>query len=117
MDDIKTTIFAVLKELETRKCQAAATDPAQHFSKVFAKKELQHIKLAYFRKGILAITVDSATWMYHLSMRKQDVLRRLIELSREVKDVRFVIGEIEPQDAGRPARLKEGGAKKVAKPG
>ena len=115
MDDIKTTIFAVLKELETRKCQAAATDPAQHFSKVFDKKELRHIKPAYFRKGILAITVDSATWMYHLSMRKQEVLRRLVELSKEVKDVRFVIGEIEAQDAGRQSRPKAGSAKKVAK--
>jgi len=117
MDDIKTTIFAVLKDLETRKCRAAATDPAQHFSKVFAKKELQHIKPAYFRKGILAITVDSATWMYHLSMRKQEVLRKLAGLNKDVKDVRFVIGEIEPPDAGRPARPKAGGAKKVAKAG
>jgi hypothetical protein len=115
MEDIKATIAAVLKELETRKCQAAATDPAQHFSKVFAKKELQHIKLAYFRKGILAITVDSATWMYHLSMRKQEVLRRLVELNREVKDVRFVIGEIDAPDTGRQSRSKAGGAKKVAK--
>jgi hypothetical protein len=115
MDEIKTTIAAVLKELETRKVQAAASDPAQHFSKVFAKKELQHLKLAYFRKGILAITVDSATWMYHLSMRKQEVLRRLSDLSKDVKDVRFVIGEIEEAETGRQSRPKAGGTKKVAK--
>jgi hypothetical protein len=94
MDDIKNTIFAVLKDLETRKDHTAAVDPAQHFSKVFSKRELQHLQLAYFRKGILAITVDSATWLYHLSLKKQELLRKLIELSAEVKDVRFVIGEI-----------------------
>ena len=115
MDEIKTTIAAVLKELETRKAQAAVSDPAQHFSKIFSKKELQHIKLAYFRKGILAITVDSATWLYHLSMHKQDLLRRLEGLSKEVKDVRFVIGEIEADDTGRQSSPKAGGAKKVAK--
>jgi len=94
MDDIKSTIVAVLKDLETRKNRAAVSDPAQHFSKVFSKKELSHLELAYFRKGILAITVDSATWLYHLSLRKQELLRKLAGLSAEVKDVRFVIGEI-----------------------
>jgi hypothetical protein len=117
MDDIKTTIFSVLKELETRKRLAEATDPAQHFSKVFEKKELKHIRPAYFRKGILAITVDSAAWMYHLSMRKQDVLRRLKGLNGDVKDVRFVIGEIEAQVSAAKARSRAGSAKKVAKPG
>ena len=94
MDDIKSTIVAVLKDLETRKDRAAAVDPAQHFSKVFSRKELAHIELAYFRKGILAITVDSATWLYHLNLRKQELLRKMVELSAEVKDIRLVIGEI-----------------------
>ena len=94
MDDIKSTIAAVLKDLETRKDQTVALDPAQYFSKIFSKKELAHLQLAYFRKGILAITVDSATWLYYLSMRKQEMLRKLAALSAEVKDVRFVIGEI-----------------------
>ena len=105
MDDIKDTIVLVLQDLKTRKDKAAATDPAQHFNKIFSKKELSHIEPAYFRKGILAVTVDSATWLYHLSLRKQELLRSMAELSREVKDIRFVIGEIKAR----------GSAKKVAK--
>jgi hypothetical protein len=94
MDDIKSTIAQVLKDLETRKDRAAVSDPQQHFAKVFTKKELQHVALAYFRKGILAVTVDSSTWLYHLNLRKAQLLRQLTELSGEVKDIRFVIGEI-----------------------
>ena len=94
MDDIKNTIAAVLKDLEMRKDLTAVNDPAQHFGKVFSKRELLHLEPAYFRKGILAITVDSATWLYHVSLRKQELLRKFKELSTEVKDVRFVIGEI-----------------------
>ncbi|HQO37349.1 MAG TPA: DciA family protein [Candidatus Omnitrophota bacterium] len=94
MDDIRTTIAAVLKDLETRKTKTAASDPAQYFAKVFAKKELRHVRLAYFRNGICAIAVDSAPWMYHLNLRKRDLLAKLREYSMDVKDIRFVIGEI-----------------------
>jgi len=106
MDDIKNTIAAVLKDMETRKDRVAASDPAQYFNKVFSKKEQAHLRLAYFRKGILAITVDSATWLYHLSLRKQELLRKLVELSGEVKDVRFVIGEIKVAKAGERGTIK-----------
>jgi hypothetical protein len=110
MDDIKSTIAQVLGDLKTRKEKAAAADPAQHFSRVFAKKELSHVKPAYFRKGILAVTVDSATWLYHLSLRKQELIRKMAELSKEVKDIRFVIGEIEPRGAAKKvAKAKERG--------
>jgi hypothetical protein len=106
MDDIKDTIAAVLKDLETRKERTAAADPAQHFGQIFSKRELTHLQLAYFRKGILAITVDSATWLYHLSLRKQELLRKLAALSTDVKDVRFVIGEIKVAKTAERGTIK-----------
>ena len=106
MDSIKDTIALVLKDLETRKERTAAVDPAQYFSKVFTKKELQHVRLAYFRKGIAAITVDSSTWLYHLNLRKQELLRKLAGLSSEVKDIRFVIGEIKVAKRSQRGKIK-----------
>jgi len=95
MDNIKNTILSVLKNLETRTEQARIADPARHFNEIFTKKELRHLKPAYFRKGIVAVTVDSSSWMYHLSLRKQELLRKLSALNPDVKDIRFVIGEID----------------------
>ena len=40
---------------------------------------------------------------YHLSLRKQEILRKLIGYCAEIKDVRFVIGEI------KVAKTKERG--------
>lgn len=94
MEDLKITVAAVLKDLETRKTQAAANDPARYFDKVFAKKELRHIRPAYFRNGICAISVESSTWMYHLNLRKQDLLAKMRDFLPDIKDIRFVIGEI-----------------------
>jgi hypothetical protein len=103
MDDIKSTVAAVLKDLGARKSRADAVDPQNYFAKVFEKKELRHLEFAYFRKGILAIAVDSATWLYHLSLRKQEISRKFNENCAEIKDVRFVIGEI------KVAKTKERG--------
>ncbi len=92
MDDIKSTIASVLKNLETRSEQNRVADPARFFNEVFTKKELKHIKPAYFRKGIVAVTVDTSGWMYLLSLRKHEILGKLRALDKEVRDIRFVIG-------------------------
>jgi len=56
------------------------------------KKELGHIKVNYFRRGILGVNVDSSAWLYYLSLKKDTLLAHLQTKSRAVKEIRFYVG-------------------------
>ena len=61
--------------------------------KTLTEKELGHIKFNYFKRGILNITVDSSSWLYQLSLSKDDLLARLRKKLKEIKDIRLRLGE------------------------
>jgi hypothetical protein len=94
MEAVKDIVKNIMQELETKKTKPR-DDPCLLLKKVLTKKELGHIKFNYFRKGILNVSVDSSTWLYHLNLQKKHLLGRLIKESGAVKDIRFRIGEIE----------------------
>lgn len=62
--------------------------------KTLTKKELNHVKFSYFRRGVLGIIVDSSSWLYYLNLHKQRLLTRLCKKFDKIKDIRFVLGEI-----------------------
>jgi len=93
MELIKDAIQDLIQALETRR-QAVPEDGLEVFlKKLLTKRELGHIKFNYFRKGILSIKVDSSTWLYHLSLQKEDLLTKLRQKYSTIKDIRFCIGE------------------------
>ncbi len=112
METIKNIISGVIEGLVTRKTGGLKGDPQVLLEKVLTKKELEHIKVSYFKKGILNVIVDSSSQLYNLNLHKEDLLDRinkkslscfscdegagLDKKSREllVKDIRFQIGEI-----------------------
>jgi len=94
MEAIKETIRNVLQSLSEKK-QKPTLNPEELLKKVLTKKELGHIKFNYFRKGILSMNVDSSTWLYSLSLRKENLLVGLKEKLVDLKDIRFYIGETE----------------------
>lgn len=90
MEDIKNTVASLLKKLERQKlsCQ---DDPALWIKKILTKKELKHIKIDYFRQGVLRIKVDSSVWLFALRLRKEDLLKRISLYTSNIKDIRFIL--------------------------
>ena len=70
-------------------------NPEQWLKKALTKKELRHIKVKYFSKGILGLSVDSSAWLYILSLRKEELLNKLKQDSPGLKNINLRIGEIE----------------------
>lgn len=89
-------IKAILENLISRleKDKVGLLLPQELLKKVLTKKELGHIKINYFRKGILSINVDSSVLLYQLSLQKKRILAALGSESVQIKDIRFRIGEI-----------------------
>ena len=94
MDKIKDVVSSVMEEWNTKKVGGGKDAPAYWLKKVLTKRELAHIKVNYFKKGILGVWVDSSGWLYALHLRKTDLLDKLREVTGDVKDIRIRIGAI-----------------------
>jgi len=82
-----------MTSLQARQCPADK-DPEVLIKKILTKKELGHIKVRYFKKGTLGLTVDSSTWLYYFNLQKRDFLGKLHTQSGAIENIRFYIGEI-----------------------
>lgn len=94
MEEIKDTITKVIKSLEEKKNASGGADIEDVLKKVLTKSEIKHIKIQYFRSGVLGLAVDSSAWMYAITLRKQVLLAAFEAASCAVKDVRLSIGAI-----------------------
>ena len=94
MEKIKDTIELVIQDLLAKKGGLNDEGPEAWLRKVLTKKEMGHIKLQYFRKGILGLSVDSSSWMYSLGLKKEIILNKLRQCSKDVKELRFSIGDL-----------------------
>jgi len=92
MEAIKDTIKSVMQSWREKK--TSPNNPEALLRKVFTARELKHIKFHYFKKGTLGVQVESSSWLYHLSLKKPDLLAKISKKSAEIKDIRFHIGEI-----------------------
>lgn len=94
MQPLKNTLDALMLGLVAKKAGSPGAHPEQWLKKALTKKELQHIKIKYFSKGILGLSVDSSAWLYILSLKKEDLLNKLKQESPVVKNINLRIGEI-----------------------
>jgi len=94
MEAIKETVAGILFKLQEKKEGKTDTTPSGLLKRCLTKKELEHIKFSYFKKGVVGITVDSSAWLYQLSLQKVRILQTLSEYSKDIKDIRFRLGEI-----------------------
>jgi hypothetical protein len=94
MELIKDTIKNVIQSWRGKKQGSPKHDPEAVLKKILTKKELGHIKFNYYKRGIFSINVDSSAWLYHLNLRKEDLLAGLRRKFSDIKDIRFFIGEI-----------------------
>ncbi len=91
---MKNTIDEVMRSFESKKNDSSGADPREWLKKALTKKELGHIKVKYFSKGVLGLSVDSSAWLYMLGLKKEKMLRDLKKLNSGLKDISLRIGEI-----------------------
>ncbi|MCX5694324.1 MAG: DciA family protein [Candidatus Omnitrophica bacterium] len=94
MELLNKTLNQVMRQLSEKKTNFLGNGPEQWLKKALTKKELGHIRVKYFQKGVLSINVDSSTWLYVLSLKKEDLLAQLKKENPELKSISFRIGEI-----------------------
>ncbi|MDD5128086.1 MAG: hypothetical protein PHO40_00315 [Candidatus Omnitrophica bacterium] len=91
---LKNTVEEIMRGLAAKKTDYSGGDPQAWLKKALTKKELGHIKVKYFSKGILGLSVDSSAWLYILSLKKEELLNSLKKENPGLKDVNLRIGEI-----------------------
>lgn len=94
MELLKNTLDEVMRQLGAKKTVFQDTGPQRWLKKALTKKELGHIRVKYFNKGILGLNVDSSAWLYILSLKKEALLKELKKENPELKNINFRIGEV-----------------------
>ena len=94
MELLKDTLNDLMRQLGAKKTVFQDKGPQQWLKKVLTKKELEHIRVKYFNKGILSLNVDSSAWLYILSLKKEELLSELKKESPELKNINFRIGGV-----------------------
>jgi len=97
MDTIKDAISSFLHELEDKRNKISKLNPDEQLKKVLTKRELEHIKLNNFKKGILSFIVDSSSWMYYFNLKKETLIKEFKKDIKDLKDIRFRIGDVHDQ--------------------
>jgi len=93
MEQIKDTIKSVIGGLVEKRA-LPGSDPELLLKNALTKKELKHIKCSNFRKGILSVNVDSSSWLYAVSLKKEALLKTVQAGCSAVKEIHFRIGEV-----------------------
>ena len=91
---MKNTLDELMRSLSSKKTNSSGADPQEWLKKALTKKELGHIKVKYFSKGVLGLSVDSSAWLYILSLKKEDLLNRMKKENQDLKNINLRIGEI-----------------------
>ena len=94
MELLKNTIDEFMRSLSSKKTDSPDADPQGWIKKALTKKELGHIKVKYFSKGVLGLSVDSSAWLYILSLKKEELVDKLKKQNPGLKNIQFSIGEI-----------------------
>ncbi len=60
------------------------------------KKAAGHSAPASLRRSTLVVNVDGSSWLYELTLKRRDILRKLKSefAGKKIKELRFRIGEV-----------------------
>lgn len=94
MEKIRDTIATVLHSLQKPGGLGPAPGPEDWLSRVLTPQERCHVAVAYFRKGVLGLKVDSSSRLYHMMLHRQKMKEQLAAFCAEIKDIRFTVGAI-----------------------
>lgn len=93
MEAIKDTLNDLMQGLKVRRQKSIQADPEGLLKKLLTKKELTHIKIGSLRRGTLRVNVDSSSWLYRLSLEKENLLEKISKEYPAIKEIRFFLGE------------------------
>jgi hypothetical protein len=91
---IKDAVRSVINRLQVRQEVGGEEDPLDAMKNILTKSELEHIKINYFRKGLIYAYVDSSSWLYTCTLKKEIYLKQIRLACPSVQDIRFRIGEV-----------------------
>ncbi|RJO65432.1 MAG: DUF721 domain-containing protein [Candidatus Omnitrophota bacterium] len=92
MDAIKNTVQSLLSRWRSK--QKPCKDSYERYiKKILTNREIKHITLNNFKSGTLTLYIDSSSWLYHLQLKKDQLLKQIQVDCPEVRDIRFFLGE------------------------
>ena len=94
MELLKNTLEDLMRQLGDKKNVFQDAGPQQWLKNALTKKELRHIRVKYFSKGILGLSVDSSAWLYVFSLKKEELLGKLKQENAQIKNINLRIGEL-----------------------
>jgi predicted nucleic acid-binding Zn ribbon protein len=98
MEKIKDIIENVLNKIEGKQKKENSLYIVDIWEKVVGKTIAQHTKPVFYKKKVLHVVVDQATWVYELNQKyKKELIRLINEESKEeyLKDICFKVGDID----------------------
>ncbi|MFA5005366.1 MAG: DciA family protein [Candidatus Omnitrophota bacterium] len=93
MEQIKETLKIVMRDLCGEKKLIAPGACEECLKKTLTKKELEHIRINYFKKGILSLYVDSSSWLYALNLKKEEILTKLQQENSAITKIVLRLGD------------------------
>ena len=92
---IDSVIKSIIKKLD-RQSNPTIEEIEKIWRKAAGAKALSHTKPASFRKKRLIINVDGSSWLYELTLKKEELLNKLkMQLGEEkIEELQFRIGEL-----------------------
>ncbi len=93
MELIKDTINNLLKKLQ-EKGGPGKPHPEDVLKNLLTKRELGHIKVKYFKAGVLHLSVDSSGWLFNFNLKKQELQISLQAKLPDVKEIRLRLGPV-----------------------
>ncbi len=91
-ESLKQILPKVFEDLEKKK---VLQNLEEVWGSTIDSRAIKHTKIANFKKGVLTVTVNSSIWIYELTLKKSEFLKRLRrkKFFNDLKDIRFRIGE------------------------
>ena len=93
MELIKDTVKSVIQSLAAKQSALPGMSAEAGLKNILTKKEFRHIRINHFRNGVLTLNVDSSAWLYHFNLSKEELLEKLRRGTKEIKDIRFYLGD------------------------
>ncbi len=94
MEKLGEALKQVLDDLARKRKQDGTSSVQERFSALLTAREREHAAAAYFRKGVLGVTVDSSSWMYYFITRKKDLLAGMSAHLAGLNDIKFTVGTV-----------------------
>ncbi|MFA6349994.1 MAG: DciA family protein [Candidatus Omnitrophota bacterium] len=94
MELIRATVSGLLKKLRD-KGGPDKPHPEDVLKNILTKRELGHIKVKYFKAGVLYLAVDSSGWLFNFNLKKQELQDNLHTKLPEIKEIRLRLGQVD----------------------